>query len=25
VESYYNWDRVSRDFLRIDQEFRRKD
>jgi phosphatidylinositol alpha-1,6-mannosyltransferase len=22
VETYYNWDRVSRDLVRIDQEFR---
>jgi phosphatidylinositol alpha-1,6-mannosyltransferase len=23
VETYYNWDRVSRDLMRIDEEFRR--
>jgi phosphatidylinositol alpha-1,6-mannosyltransferase len=23
VETYYNWDRVSRDLIRIDEEFRR--
>jgi glycosyltransferase involved in cell wall biosynthesis len=22
VESYYNWDRVARDFMEIDKEFR---
>jgi glycosyltransferase involved in cell wall biosynthesis len=25
VETYYNWDRVSRDLMRIDAEFRRND
>jgi phosphatidyl-myo-inositol dimannoside synthase len=25
VETYYNWDRVSRDLMRIDGEFRRRD
>lgn len=25
VETYYNWDRVSRDLIRIDGEFRRRD
>ena len=25
VETYYNWDRVTADFMRIDDEFRRRD